>query len=66
VNYGIERPWGWRNTHIALGIFTAVGDDAGAGIGLRMPMGAGVQRDHQNAPPPRDVDLRASPPMRRR
>ena len=49
---------GWRTTHIAIGIFTAVAMTL-ALIGLRMLMGAGVQRDHQNAPPPR-VDLRLS------
>ena len=57
VNHGIET-MGWRTTHIAIGIFTAVAMTL-ALIGLRMLMGAGVQRDHQNAPPPR-VDLRLS------
>src|SRR5437773_2980959 len=57
INHGIET-MGWRTTHIALGIFTAVAMTL-ALIGLRMLMGAGVQRDHQNAPPPR-VDLRLS------
>src|SRR5882672_11468707 len=57
VNFGIQT-MGWRNTHIAIGIFTAVAM-ALALIALRMLMGAGVQRDHQNAPPPR-VDLRLS------
>src|SRR5438045_9725658 len=57
VNHGIETI-GWRNTHIALGIFTAVAMTL-ALIGLRMLMGAGSQRDHENAPPPR-VDLRLS------
>src|SRR5207248_701270 len=57
VNHGIET-MGWRNTHIALGIFTAVGMTL-ALIGLRMLMGAGTQRDHENAPAPR-VDLRLS------
>ena len=57
VNHGIETI-GWRNTHIALGIFTAVAMTL-ALIGLRMLMGAGAQRDHENAPPPR-VDLRLS------
>ncbi|MGY2901016.1 MFS family permease [Bradyrhizobium sp. URHC0002] len=57
VNHGIET-MGWRNTHIALGIFTAVAMTL-ALIGLRTLMGAGVRRDHQNAPPPR-VDLRLS------
>jgi MFS family permease len=57
VNYGIET-MGWRHTHIAVGIFTAVAM-ALALVGLRMLMGAGGQRDHQNAAPPR-VDLRIS------
>src|SRR3954451_4655874 len=57
VNFGMETI-GWRTTHIAVGIFTAVAMTL-ALIGLRMLMGAGVQRDHQNAPPPR-VDLRLS------
>ena len=57
VNYGIET-MGWRNTHIALGIFTAVAMTL-ALIGLRMLMGAGSRRNHENAPPPR-VDLRLS------
>ena len=57
VNHGIET-MGWRTTHIALGIFTAVAMTL-ALIGLRMLMGAGAQRDHENAPPPR-VDLRLS------
>src|SRR3954467_8849183 len=57
INHGIET-MGWRNTHIALGIFTAVAMTL-ALIGLRMLMGAGVQRNHDNAPAPR-VDLRLS------
>ena len=57
INYGIET-MGWRNTHIALGIFTAAAMTL-ALIGLRMLMGAGAQRNHENAAPPR-VDLRLS------
>ena len=57
INHGIET-MGWRNTHVAIGIFTAVAMTL-ALIGLRMLMGAGTQRDHENAPPPR-VDLRLS------
>jgi MFS family permease len=57
VNFGMERI-GWRTTHIAIGIFTAVAMTL-ALIVLRMLMGAGGQRDHQNAAPPR-VDLRLS------
>ena len=47
VNHGIET-MGWRTTHIALGIFTAVAMTL-ALIGLRMLMGAGGQRDHVRA-----------------
>src|SRR5207247_9394073 len=57
VNFGIER-LGWRTSHIAIGIFTAVAMTL-ALIALRMLMGAGAQRDHENAPPPR-VNLRLS------
>jgi MFS family permease len=57
VNFGMER-MGWRTTHIAIGIFTAVAMTL-ALIGLRMLMGAGAQRSHVNAPPPR-VNLRLS------
>lgn len=57
VNWGMQT-YGWRHTHIAVGIFTAVAMTL-ALIGLRMLMGAGTQRDHVNAPPPR-VNLRLS------
>src|SRR3954469_8032256 len=57
VNYGIER-MGRRTPHVAIGIFTAVAMTL-ALIALRMLIGAGGQRDHVNAPPPR-VDLRLS------
>jgi predicted MFS family arabinose efflux permease len=57
VNYGIET-MGWRSTHVAVGIFTAVAMTL-ALVALRMQMGAGGQRDHQNAAAPR-VDLRIS------
>jgi MFS family permease len=57
VNFGMEQ-MGWRTTHIATGIFTAVAMTL-ALIVLRMLMGAGAQRDHVNAPPPR-VDLQLS------
>ena len=53
----MER-FGWRTTHIAIGIFTAVAMTL-ALIGLRMLMGAAARRDHENAPPPR-VDLKLS------
>ena len=51
VNFGMEQ-LGWRTTHIAIGIFTAVAMTL-ALIGLRMLMGAGTQRSHVNAAPPR-------------
>src|SRR6185295_17566207 len=51
VNWGIQT-YGWRTTHIAIGIFTAVAM-ALALLGLRILMGAGARRNHQNAPPPR-------------
>lgn len=57
VNYGMQSI-GWRTTHIAVGLFTAVAM-ALALIGLRLLMGAGTRRSHVNAPPPR-VDLRLS------
>jgi MFS family permease len=57
VNWGIQT-YGWRTTHIAVGIFTAVAM-ALALIGLRVLMGAGVRRSHVNAPPPR-LDLKLS------
>src|SRR5882724_11869118 len=57
VNFGIEQ-FGWRTTHIAVGIFTAVAMTL-ALIALRMLMGAGAQRNHENAAPPR-VNLRLS------
>jgi MFS family permease len=57
VNFGMES-FGWRSTHIAVGIFTAVAMSL-ALVGLRLLMGAGTRRSHVNAPPPR-VDLRLS------
>ncbi len=57
VNFGMEQ-LGWRTTHIAIGIFTAVAMTL-ALIGLRMLMGAGAQRSHVNAAPPR-VNLKLS------
>ena len=52
---------GWRATHIAIGIFTAL-SMAAALVVLRMLMGAAGRRSHVNAPPPR-VDLRLSTNM---
>ncbi|MEH2562955.1 MFS transporter [Bradyrhizobium sp. AZCC 2289] len=57
VNFGMQSI-GWRNTHIAVGLFAAVAM-ALALVALRLLMGAGTRRNHQNAPPPR-VDLRLS------
>ena len=57
VNWGMQT-YGWRNTHIAVGIFTAVAMTL-ALVALRMQMGAAERRSHVNAPPPR-VDLRLS------
>jgi MFS family permease len=57
VNFGMQSI-GWRTTHIAVGIFTAVAMSL-ALVGLRLLMGAGIQRTHANAAPPR-VDLRLS------
>jgi MFS family permease len=57
VNFSMEQ-LGWRTTHMAIGIFTAVAMTL-ALIGLRMLMGAGAQRSHINAAPPR-VNLRLS------
>ena len=57
VNFGMES-YGWRSTHIAVGIFTAVAMTL-ALFGLRLLMGAGGRRSHVNAPPPR-LDLKLS------
>lgn len=57
VNFGIQSV-GWRTTHIAIGIFTAVAMTLALAV-LRMLMGAATRRSHVNAAPPR-VDLRLS------
>jgi MFS family permease len=57
VNWGIQS-YGWRATHIAIGIFTALAM-ALALIVLRMLMGAGTRRSHVDAPPPQ-LDFRLS------
>jgi MFS family permease len=57
VNWGIQSA-GWRTTHIAIGIFTAIAMTL-AVLALRMLMGAGTRANHVDAPPPR-VDLRLS------
>ena len=57
VNWGMQS-FGWRPTHIAIGIFTAVAMTL-ALIWLRLLIGSETRRSHVNAPPPR-VDLRLS------
>jgi MFS family permease len=54
VNWSTQA-WGWRSTHIALGIFCAVSMTAGVLL-LRARMNGESQRSHANAPPPR-IDL---------
>src|SRR6202034_259796 len=51
VHWGMQT-YGWRATHIAIGLFTAVAMTL-ALIVLRLLMGAGTRRSHVNAPPPR-------------
>ncbi|GIQ78781.1 MFS transporter [Bradyrhizobium sp. RD5-C2] len=57
VNFGMQSV-GWRTTHIAIGIFTAIAM-ALALVVLRLLMGAATRRNHVNAAPPR-VDMRLS------
>ncbi|WP_076865917.1 MFS transporter [Bradyrhizobium mercantei] len=57
VNFGMQSV-GWRTTHIAIGIFTAVAMTLALMV-LRLLMGAATRRSHVNAAPPR-VDLRLS------
>ncbi|UGY12182.1 MFS transporter [Bradyrhizobium septentrionale] len=57
VNFGMQSV-GWRTTHIAIGIFTAIAMTLALMV-LRLLMGAAVRRSHVNAAPPR-VDLRLS------
>ena len=57
VNWGIQT-YGWRATHIAIGIFTALAMTVALG-GLRLMVGVASQRSHVNAPPPR-LDVRLS------
>ncbi len=57
VNWGMQSV-GWRTTHIAIGIFTAIAMTLALAL-LRILTGAGGQRSHVNAPPPR-VDLQLS------
>ncbi|QIG94095.1 MFS transporter [Bradyrhizobium sp. 6(2017)] len=57
VNFGMQSV-GWRTTHVAIGIFTAIAMTLALMV-LRLLMGAAVRRSHVNAAPPR-VDLRLS------
>jgi len=57
VNFGMQSA-GWRATHVAIGLFTAVAMAVGLVV-LRVLMGAATRRNHVNAPAPR-VDLRLS------
>ncbi len=57
VNWGMQT-YGWRETHIAIGIFTAVAMLLSL-ILLRVLMGSQTRRSHANAAPPR-VDLKLS------
>jgi MFS family permease len=55
VNWGIQS-FGWRPTHVAIGLFSASAMAIVLTV-LRMQIGAGSQRCHADAPPPR-IDLR--------
>jgi MFS family permease len=55
VNWGMQS-FGWRLTHIALGLFSATAMAVVLAV-LRMQIGAGSRRSHVDAPPPR-TDLR--------
>jgi MFS family permease len=57
VNWGVQE-YGWRSTHIAIGIFCAVTMTVLLVV-LRAIIGSGGARDHANAPPPQ-VDLNFS------
>ena len=57
VNWGVQT-FGWRTTHIAIGIFCAVTMTLVLAL-LRAQIGGASVRNHENAPPPR-VDLRIS------
>ncbi len=56
-NWGMQT-FGWRMTHIAVGIGCAVAMALVLSV-LRMTMGASTRRSHVNAPPPK-IDLRIS------
>jgi MFS family permease len=55
VNWAVQS-FGWRPTHIAVGLLSALAMAIVLAI-LRMQIGAGSRRNHVNAPPPR-IDLR--------
>jgi MFS family permease len=55
VNWAIQS-FGWRPTHIAVGLLSALAMVIVLTI-LRIQIGAGARRSHVNAPPPR-IDLR--------
>jgi predicted MFS family arabinose efflux permease len=57
VNWGMQS-FGWRPTHIAVGLGSAAAMVVVLTI-LRMQMGAATRRAHINEPPPR-IDLRVS------
>ncbi len=57
VNWGTQS-FGWRATHVAVGIFASVAMAVVVAV-LRARMGGHAQRSHFNAPPPR-IDLRLS------
>ena len=54
-NWGIQT-WGWRTTHIAVGLFIGVAMTI-AVLVLRRLVGGAARRSHLDAPPPR-IDLR--------
>src|SRR3954451_4499400 len=57
VNWGVQAA-DWRTTHIAIGLFCAV-TMSFVLVLLRAQIGKAMQRNHEDAPPPR-IDLRIS------
>jgi MFS family permease len=57
VNWGVQSA-DWRTTHIAIGLFCAV-TMSFVLVLLRAQIGKAMQRNHEDAPPPR-IDLRIS------
>ena len=55
LSWGIQS-WGWRPTHIAVGVFVSVAMTVTVMM-LRSQMGGAARQSHVDAPPPR-VDLR--------